>query len=109
VTRFLPHLPRERFPAESLAAALYEAGGVRTVGLGALAFTEPDQGGGVPAPPPWEYLRMAIPRRMYTDNHIAYAGGTVMSLWAKSAEVQGLRALDIPEHLPHFSAAFEPA
>jgi tryptophanase len=109
VNTFLPHLPRDRFPAESLAAALYLAGGIRSVGLGALAFSEPDHGAGVAVPPPWEYLRLAVPRRMYTDNHIAYAAGAVRSLWAKHEEVPGLRALDIPERLPHFTAAFEPA
>ena len=105
---FLPHIHREAFPAESLAAALYVAGGVRGVGLGALAFTERDPLTGDLRVPPWEFLRLAIPRRVYTDNHLAYVAGVVAALWSKNDEVRGLRAVDLPESLPHFTARFEP-
>lgn len=107
--RFLDHLPRERFPAESLAAAVYLQGGVRGVGLGALAFGERDPGTGELRPPPWEYLRLAVPRRVYTDNHLAYAASLLQAVWAKREEVPGLRAVEIREELPHFTATFEPA
>lgn len=107
--RFLEHLPRDRFPAESLAAAAYLHGGVRAVGLGTLAFAEPDPETGRLAAPPWEYLRMAIPRRVYTDNHIAYAADVVASLWEKRAGIEGLRAVEVPAGLAHFTATFEPA
>jgi tryptophanase len=106
--RFLPHLQRSEFPAESLAAAVYSEGGVRTVGLGGLAFGEHDDAPDWARPPDLEYLRMAVPRRMYTDNHIAYAAAVVRELWSKRDEVGGLRAVDIPETLPHFTAVFEP-
>ena len=106
---FLPHLPRERFPAESLTAALYEAGGVRGVGLGGLAFAEPDPETGELRLAPWEYLRLAIPRRVYTDNHLAYVAGVLAGVWAKREEIEGLRLVEAPSELPHFSAVFEPA
>jgi tryptophanase len=106
---FLSHLPRSEFPAESLAIALYLEGGLRTVGLGGLAFGDHDGAPQWARPPDLEYLRMAVPRRVYTDNHIAYAAAVVRDVWAKREEVVGLRALDIPVALPHFTAVFEPA
>ncbi len=107
--RFLEHLPPELLPAESLAAALYLEGGVRAVGLGALAFGERDPDTGEVRRPPFEYLRLAIPRRMYTDNHLGYVADVLAGLWDKRQEIPGLRAVSIPEELPHFTAVLEPA
>lgn len=106
---FLSHLPLERLPAESLAAALYLAGGVRGVGLGGLAFGEVDPVSGEIIRPPWEYLRLAVPRRLYTDNHLAYVAEVVESVWRKRDEVTGLVPVDVPRELPHFTASFEPS
>jgi tryptophanase len=106
---FLSHLPRSEFPAESLAIALYLEGGLRTVGLGGLAFGDHDDAPEWARPPDLEYLRMAVPRRVYTDNHIAHAAAVVRDVWAKREEVVGLQAVDIPVALPHFTAVFEPA
>jgi tryptophanase len=105
---FLAHVPRSQFPAESLAVALYVGGGVRTVGLGGLAFGDQADAPAWASPPDLEYLRMAIPRRAYTDNQIAYAAAVVRDVWAKREQITGLRALDIPAALPHFTAVFEP-
>lgn len=108
VSRFLDHLPREHFPAESLAAALYLEGAVRTVGIGGLAFAEADRVTGELRLAPWEYLRMAVPRRVYTDNHMAYAARVVEDVWAKRQAVRGLELLEAPSDLPHFTARFRP-
>jgi tryptophanase len=108
VARFLDHLPQEQFPAESLAAALYLEGGVRTVGLGGLAFAEPDHETGDLKLAPWEYLRMAVPRRVYTDNHLAYVAEVVTAVWNKRHEVGGLRIVEAPADLPQFTARFAP-
>jgi tryptophanase len=107
--RFLEHVSRDRFPAEALAAALYLHGGVRAAGLGGLAFSEPDPETGSLRLGPFEYLRLAIPRRAYTDNHIAYVAEVVADVWAKREEVEGLRLSAPVEELPHFTASFEPA
>jgi tryptophanase len=107
--RFLSHLPQDRFPSESLAAALYLQGGVRSVGLGGLAFGERDSDTAPLRAASCEYLRLAIPRRVYTDNHMAYVAEVVREVWAKREEIEGLRAVEIPEHLPHFTAVFAPA
>jgi tyrosine phenol-lyase len=104
---FLSHLARSRFPAESLAVALYREGGVRTVGLGGLAFGDHASAPEWARPPDLEYVRMAVPRRVYSDNHIAYAAAVVRDAWAKREEVDGLRAVDIPTTLPHFTAVFD--
>jgi tryptophanase len=106
--RFLDHLPPDRFPAESLAAALYLRGGIRAVGLGGLAFGEREPGTDRLIPAPWEYLRLAIPRRVYSDNHLAYVAEVVSHLWDKREEIEGLRAVEIPDQLPHFTAVLAP-
>jgi len=106
---FLPHLDREEYPAEALAAAVYLNGGVRGVGLGTLAFGERDPETGAVKHPPWELLRLAIPRRAYTDNHIAYVAGVVSDVWSKRDEVAGMRGVEIPAELAHFTAVLEPA
>ncbi|HEX9375339.1 MAG TPA: tryptophanase [Actinomycetota bacterium] len=105
--RFLPHVPQSGFPAEALAAALYEEAGVRGAALGGLAFGERDPATGELSPAPFEYLRLAVPRRAYTDNHVAYVADAVRRLWAKRDEIPGLRLLYAPAELPHFTAAFE--
>jgi tyrosine phenol-lyase len=106
--RFLPTVPRALFPAEALAAALYARGGVRGAALGRLAFTDRDPWTGEERVAPWEYVRLALPRRMYTDNHIAFAGRAVEAVWSKREEVRGLRAVSLPPVLPHFTARFAP-
>ena len=107
--RFLEHLPRERYQAESLAAALYLDAGVRSVGLGGLAFAEIDPETGAVTMPPWEYVRLAVPRRVYSDNHLAYVAEALAGLYAKREEIPGLKLLDAPMDLPHFTAKFAPA
>ncbi len=106
--RFLAHLPRERYQAESLAAALYLEAGVRSVGLGALAFAEMDPDTKAVMFPDWEYLRLAVPRRVYSDNHLAYVAESLARLYDKREEIPGLRLVEAPLDLPHFTAVFEP-
>lgn len=106
---FLPHLSREQLPAESLAAALYLAGGVRGVGLGGLAFGSATGQGPETPPAPPEYLRLAIPHRRYTDNHLAYVAEVVESVWRKREEVPGLQTVRAPSELAHFTATFRPS
>ncbi len=106
--RFLDHLTQANFPAESLAAALYLEAGVRGVGLGGLAFAEIDPETKAVVMPPWEYLRLAIPRRVYTDNHLEYVADALVRLYAKREEINGLKLLEAPLDLPHFTATFAP-
>jgi tryptophanase len=88
---FLGHLPREEFPAESLAAALYLAGGVRARGHGVLTSDETDPMPSAPQMPSYPHVRLAIPRRVYSDNHLAYVAGVLTELWVRRKQIGGLR------------------
>ncbi len=101
--RFLPHLPQEEFPAQTLAAALYLAGGVRSMERGIVSGqhgTEPYAG--------LELVRLTLPRRVYTQEHLAYVADVVTDVFARRELVPGLRMTYEPAHLRFFQARFEP-
>jgi tyrosine phenol-lyase len=101
--RFLPHLSREDFPAQSLAAAIYLAGGVRTMERGIVSGQHGDE--------PYdglELVRLTLPRRVYTQEHLAYVAEVVADVHAWRAEVPGLRMTYEPASLRFFQARFEP-
>jgi tyrosine phenol-lyase len=101
--RFLPHLSLEQFPAQSLAAAIYLAGAVRTMERGIVSGQhghEPYDG--------LELVRLTIPRRVYTQEHLAYVADVVAGVHRARAELPGLRMTYEPEHLRFFQARFEP-
>ena len=101
--RFLPHLPLDEFPAQSLAAALYLNGGVRTMERGIVSGQhghEPYDG--------LELVRLTIPRRVYTQEHLAYVADVVQEVHRGRAELPGLRMTYEPEELRFFQARFEP-
>jgi tyrosine phenol-lyase len=101
--RFLPHLTQEEFPAQALAAAIYLAGGVRSMERGIVSGQHGDE--------PYEGLelvRLTIPRRVYTQEHLEYVADVVTDVHARAAEIQGLRMTYAPEHLRFFQARFEP-
>jgi tyrosine phenol-lyase len=101
--RFLPQVPQEEFPAQTLAAALYLAGGVRSMERGIVSGqhgSEPYAG--------LELVRLTIPRRVYTQEHLAYVADVVTDVYARRALVPGLRMTYEPEHLRFFQARFEP-
>jgi tyrosine phenol-lyase len=100
--RFLPHLPKEEFPAQALAAALYLAGGVRSMERGIVSGQHGDT--------PYdglELVRLTIPRRVYTQEHLAYVADVVTDVWERRELVPGLRMTYEPEHLRFFQARFE--
>jgi tryptophanase len=105
---FLPHLPRSQFPAEALAAELYLEGGVRAVGLGALAFMKEDRSTGAIAFPKMELLRLAIPRRVYTDRHLEVVAAALIRLYQRRHSIPGMRIVSAPPVLKHFTAVLEP-
>jgi tyrosine phenol-lyase len=100
--RFLPHLSQEEFPAQALAAALYLAGGVRSMERGIVSGqhkSEPYDG--------LELVRLTIPRRVYTQEHLAYVADVVTDVFERREQVPGLRMTYEPEHLRFFQARFE--
>lgn len=105
---FLPHVPRAQFPAEALAAELYVEGGIRAVGLGALAFMKEDQATGAKLFPKMELLRMAIPRRVYTESHMDVAAEALARVYRRRDSIRGMRIVSAPTVLRHFTAVLEP-
>ncbi|HSB88509.1 MAG TPA: tryptophanase [Anaerolineales bacterium] len=104
----LPHIPREAFPGQALAVEVYRQGGVRCVELGSVAFAYVDRDTGEAHYPPLELVRLAIPRRVYTQTHMDWVGDTLAAVVQGAASLHGYRITYQPEHLRHFTARFEP-
>ena len=96
---FLPHIPRERFPGQSLVVELYRVGGVRTVEIGSVMFASEAQ---------HELVRLALPRRVYTQSHVDYVAEVIEAVAKKRNELGGYRIVEEPPSLRHFTARFEP-
>lgn len=103
----LPHIPREQFPGQALAAAFYLEGGVRAVEIGTVAFGYKDPESGEEVYPELELVRLAIPRRSYTQSHLDYVAEVAAKIKSKVKEIKGLRMTQAPELLRHFTAHFE--
>jgi len=106
--RFLPHIPPERFPGQALVVQLYVEAGVRAVELGSSCFGKIDEATGKFIPAPMELVRLAIPRRVYTDNHLKYVAESLIKLYEKRDQIKGLKRVYAPKVLGHFTARFEP-
>jgi tryptophanase len=96
---FLPHIPAEQFPAVALATELYLEGGIRSVEIGRLMF-------GVAAQ--MDLVRLAIPRRVYTQSHIDYVVEIILEVWKKREAIRGLKLTYEAPFLRHFTAKLEP-
>jgi tyrosine phenol-lyase len=105
--RFLPQLTQEQFPAQALTVALYLEGGVRGVEIGGVMFGRIDPETGDAVWPSLELVRLAIPRRVYTNTHLEYVADVIESLYAGRDRVPGLRMVYEPPVLRHFTARFE--
>ncbi len=106
--RFLPHIPQEQYPAEAFTAELYLDSGTRGCGLGQLAFGCEDPQSGEIHYSPLEVVRLAIPRRVYTDNHIRHVARSVIDIYARRQAIKGMRLVWAPPGLRHFTAHLEP-
>lgn len=104
---FLPHIPPSQYPGQALACALYLEGGIRGVEVGSVMFGKrgPD---GEEIPAPSELVRLAFPRRVYTQSHVDYVAEVLADLYARRHEIRGLRIVEQPPFLRHFTARFEP-
>jgi len=103
----LPHIPRSEYPAQALAVELYQAGGVRGVEIGSVMFGKPGPGG-TETPAHLELVRLAIPRRTYTQSHIDYVGEVIAEVAARRTTLHGYRIVEQAPWLRHFTARFEP-
>jgi tyrosine phenol-lyase len=105
---FLPHLPAWQLPAQALACAFYEAGGIRGVEIGTLMFGGTDPATGKERAAPLELLRLAIPRRVYTQSHIDYVIEVAEEVARRREGLIGFRIVEEAPHLRHFTARLAP-
>jgi tyrosine phenol-lyase len=103
---FLPHIPPVKFPGVALAAALYIEGGIRSVEIGTLMFGKRDDKG-IEHPGPMDLLRLAIPRRVYTQSHIDYVVEVILEVWGNREKIRGLELTYQAPFLRHFTARFK--
>jgi tryptophanase len=102
----LPHIPPLQYPGQALAVALYQAGGVRSCEIGTVMFgRQPD---GSERPAPLDLVRLAIPRRTYTQSHIDYVIEVCEHVAKHADELTGFTIVDEPPQLRHFTSRFEP-
>jgi tyrosine phenol-lyase len=105
--RFLPHIPRHRYPGWALTVALYREAGIRSVEIGGVMFGKMDPKTGRETYPRLEMVRLAIPRRVYTVSHLDFIAEALAAVYAKRDRVKGMRIVEQPKHLRHFSARLE--
>ncbi len=102
----LPHIPPLEYPGQALAVALYETGGIRGCEIGTVMFgRRPD---GAEQPAAMDLVRLAIPRRTYTQSHIDYVIEVVLDVASRARELHGFRIVEQPPQLRHFTGRFEP-
>jgi tryptophanase len=96
---FLPHIPPQQFPGVALACELYLEGGIRSVEIGTLMFGDAAK---------MDLVRLAIPRRVYTQSHIDYVVEVILEVWRHREQVRGLRLTYEAPFLRHFTARLAP-
>ena len=104
----LPHIPPLQFPGQALVSELYLEGGIRSVEIGSVMFARKDPGTGKEIAAPMELVRLAIPRRVYTQSHIDYVVETILQVHARREKIRGFRIVSEAPFLRHFTAKFEP-
>jgi tyrosine phenol-lyase len=105
----LPHIPKRRYPGQALVAELYVSGGIRACEIGTVMFGKTDEATGEEQLAPMELVRLAIPRRVYTQSHIDYVIEVMSDIYARRATLRGLDMVWQAPPLRHFTARFEPA
>jgi tryptophanase len=95
----LPHIPRAQFPGQALAVELYRHAGVRSVEIGSVMFGDKAL---------HELLRLAIPRRVYTQSHVDYLVEAILEVNERRDRIRGFEIVSEPQFLRHFTARFRP-
>jgi tryptophanase len=103
---FLPHIPAEQYPGQALVCALYTEGGIRSVEIGSLMFGKYDENRKL-IPAQMELVRLAVPRRVYTQSHIDYVAEVIMEVFNKRNEIRGLKIIEEAPVLRHFTARLQ--
>jgi len=105
---FCPHVPPLELPGISLAVELYREAGIRAVEIGTVMFGRDDPETGEATPARHELVRLAIPRRTYTQSHVDYVVEAILNVFERREEIGGYRIVEAPKALRHFTARFEP-
>ena len=103
----LPHIPISEYPAWALSLVLYLEGGIRSVEIGSVMFGQHPDGTEVPAN--MELVRLAIPRRVYTQSHIDFVAEVILHVNKHKDRIRGVKIVECPPVLRHFTARFLPA
>lgn len=104
--RFLPNIPSDKFPGQSIVCELYIEGGIRGVEIGSVMFGKYDKEGKL-IPPPMELVRLAIPRRVYTQSHIDYVLEVIIEVYKNREKLSGYEIIYQAPMLRHFTAKFK--
>lgn len=104
--KFLPHIPASEFPGQALVCALYLKSGIRSCEIGSLMFGKHNNGKFIPAP--MELVRLAVPRRVYTQSHIDFVIEVFASLVSEKDKIKGLKIVEVSPYLGHFTAKLAP-
>jgi tryptophanase len=104
---FCPHIPVDQYPGQALVCALYRHAGIRAVEIGSVMFGSVDPDTGESARPAMELVRLAVPRRVYTQSHIDYVIEAIIEIFQERQSLRGLRIVEAPPVLRHFTAKFE--
>jgi tyrosine phenol-lyase len=105
--RFVPHIQPEQYPGQAIVVELFRAGGIRSVEIGSVMFGKYDKTGKLISPP-MELVRLAIPRRVYTQSHIDYVIEVMLDVFARRKDLRGMRIVEEAPILRHFTAKFAP-
>ncbi|MCX6161969.1 MAG: beta-eliminating lyase-related protein, partial [Ignavibacteriae bacterium] len=103
---WLPHIPADQFPGQAVVCELYLAGGVRAVEIGSVMFGKYDENGKT-IPADMELVRLAIPRRVYTQSHIDFLIEVLCEINDRKDKIKGVKIVEEPKFLRHFTAKFD--
>ncbi len=106
--RLFPHIPPAQFPGLALVAELYLEGGIRAVEVGSVMFAHENPDTGLMEHPALEMVRLALPRRVYTQSHLDYVAKTLATIAARRESIRGYEITYAPPALRHFTARFAP-
>lgn len=106
--KFAPHIPPEQFPGHSIVCELYLHAGIRAVEIGSIMFGKYDKNTGKHIPPKMELVRLALPRRVYTQSHVDYVIEAIIEIYNNREKLKGYRFTYEPPILRHFLAKLEP-
>jgi tryptophanase len=104
--RWLPHIPQSQYPAWALSLVLYVEGGIRAAEIGSVMFGL--QSDGSERPSDFELVRLAFPRRVYTQSHVDYVAEAVLHVGTLADRIRGVRIVQSPPVLRHFTSHFAP-